>query len=200
MLVIWVFLDIDPQTSAASSFAAMLRPARLRVDLAAAGPIVLFGFLFVTVSSRLTGEIGSSSNPISGMTIATLLLTCLIFCARLDRGTPYRCWRLSIAAVVCIAASNGGTTSQDLKTGFLSAPRPSGSNGLSSLVPSRSSLVIVAVLMAMNASNTDYSTKDLPPLQAANRHGIPGSLGQTSVCPDEILRLASPPKAIREGA
>ena len=80
--------------------------------------IVVFGFLFVTVSSRLTGEIGSSSNPISGMTVATLLLTCLVFVLLGWVGTEYRLAALSIAGIVCVAASNGGTTSQDLKTGL----------------------------------------------------------------------------------
>ncbi len=92
--------------------------------LAGAGMILLFGFLFVTVSSRLTGEIGSSSNPISGMTIATLLLTCLIFYATGWIGPEYRVAALSIAAIVCIASSNGGTTSQDLKTGYLVGATP----------------------------------------------------------------------------
>src|SRR5262249_44675147 len=77
--------------------------------------IVLFGFLFVTVSSRITGVIGSSSNPISGMTIATLLLTCVIFVLLKWVGPEYQLTALSIAGVVCIASSNGGTTSQDLK-------------------------------------------------------------------------------------
>ena len=88
--------------------------------------ILLFGFLFVTVSSRLTGEIGSSSNPISGMTIATLLLTCLIFLRLGWTGHASMLTALTVAAVVCIASSNGGTTSQDLKTGFLvgATPRP----------------------------------------------------------------------------
>jgi uncharacterized oligopeptide transporter (OPT) family protein len=81
--------------------------------------ILLFGFLFVTVSSRLTGEVGSSSNPISGMTIATLLLTCLIFVLVGKRDVSAMLTSLSVAAVVCIASSNGGTTSQDLKTGYL---------------------------------------------------------------------------------
>ena len=81
--------------------------------------IVAFGFLFVTVSSRLTGEIGSSSNPISGMTVATLLLTCLIFLVIGWTGPTYYVTALSIGGIVCIASSNGGTTSQDLKTGFL---------------------------------------------------------------------------------
>src|SRR4030095_12192455 len=80
--------------------------------------VIVFGFLFVTVSSRLTGEIGSSSNPISGMTVATLLLTCLIFLIVGWSGPSYYVTALSIGGIVCIAASNGGTTSQDLKTGF----------------------------------------------------------------------------------
>ncbi|HEV8061468.1 MAG TPA: oligopeptide transporter, OPT family, partial [Gemmataceae bacterium] len=90
---------------------------QLHMNLVGAVLIVLFGFLFVTVSSRLTGEIGSSSNPISGMTVATLLLTCLIFLALGWDHPEDRLTALSVAAVVCIAASNGGTTSQDLKTG-----------------------------------------------------------------------------------
>src|ERR1041384_3953942 len=80
----------------------------LRFNLIGAILIVVFGFLFVTVSSRLTGEIGSSSNPISGMTVATLLLTCLIFLVIGWVGVDYRVTALSIAAIVCIAASNGG--------------------------------------------------------------------------------------------
>lgn len=86
--------------------------------------IVAFGFLFVTVSSRLTGEIGSSSNPISGMTVATLLLTCLVFLIVGWTGPHYYVTALSIGGIVCIAASNGGTTSQDLKTGFLVGATP----------------------------------------------------------------------------
>src|SRR4029450_13530340 len=80
--------------------------------------IVAFGFLFVTVSSRLTGEIGSSSNPISGMTVATLLLTCLVFLFVGWTTPKYFVTALSIGGIVCIASSNGGTTSQDLKTAF----------------------------------------------------------------------------------
>ena len=86
--------------------------------------IVLFGFFFVTVSSRITGEIGSSSNPISGMTVATLLITCLLFVAVGWTGVPYKEMALATAALVCVAASNGGTTSQDLKTGYLVGATP----------------------------------------------------------------------------
>jgi uncharacterized oligopeptide transporter (OPT) family protein len=101
----------------------MLAP-KLHMNILGALLIVVFGFLFVTVSSRLTGEIGSSSNPISGMTVATLLLTCLIFLAIGWTGPGYYVTALSVGAIVCIAASNGGTTSQDLKTGFLVGSTP----------------------------------------------------------------------------
>src|SRR3989441_2929958 len=96
----------------------------LRFNLIGAVLIVAFGFLFVTVSSRLTGEIGSSSNPISGMTVATLLLTCLIFLVIGWTGPSYYITALSIGGIVCIASSNGGKTSQDLKTGFLVGSTP----------------------------------------------------------------------------
>ena len=163
--VIWIFLNIDPQTSGESSFAAMFAVHRLGVNLAAAALIVLFGFLFVTVSSRLTGEIGSSSNPISGMTIATLLLTCTIFLMLGWTALPYRLLALSVAAIVCIAASNGGTTSQDLKTGFLVGATPKWQQWAIVIGSVSSSVVIGAVLMAMDRSSTVYSTKELPRLK-----------------------------------
>ncbi|HET7287276.1 MAG TPA: OPT/YSL family transporter, partial [Pyrinomonadaceae bacterium] len=96
----------------------------LRFNILGALLIIAFGFLFVTVSSRLTGEVGSSSNPISGMTVATLLLTCLVFLVISWTAPPYFVTALSIGGIVCIAASNGGTTSQDLKTGFLVGATP----------------------------------------------------------------------------
>ena len=91
----------------------------LKMNLLGAILIIILGFLFVTVSSRLTGEIGSSSNPISGMTVATLLFTSLAFLILgWTAPDPYFVTALSVGGIVCIAASNGGTTSQDLKTGF----------------------------------------------------------------------------------
>src|SRR5947207_15799436 len=91
----------------------------LRFNLIGAILIVAFGFLFVTVSSRLTGEIGSSSNPISAMTVATLFLTCLVFLIIGWTGPPNFVTGLSIGGFVCIEVSYGGTRWQDLKTGFL---------------------------------------------------------------------------------
>lgn len=86
--------------------------------------VVVFGFFFVTVSSRIVGIIGSSSNPISGMTIATLMGTCLIFVAIGWTGDIYQALALSVGGIVCIAAANAGATSQDLKTGYIVGATP----------------------------------------------------------------------------
>ncbi|HET8710340.1 MAG TPA: oligopeptide transporter, OPT family, partial [Spongiibacteraceae bacterium] len=98
--------------------------APLHMNVIGALLILLCGFLFVTVSSRLTGEIGQSSNPVSGMTIATLLLTCLVFLLLDWTAPPYYVTALSVGAIVCIACANGGATSQDLKTGYLVGSTP----------------------------------------------------------------------------
>lgn len=86
--------------------------------------IVVFGFFFVTVSSRIVGIIGTSSNPISGMTIATLMMTCIVFVVIGWKGDVYQAVALSVGAIVCVAAANAGATSQDLKTGFLVGATP----------------------------------------------------------------------------
>jgi putative OPT family oligopeptide transporter len=86
--------------------------------------IIVFGFIFVTVSSRIVGVIGSSSNPISGMTIATVMATCLIFVGLGWTGDVYQPMALCVGGMVCIAAANAGATSQDLKTGFLVGATP----------------------------------------------------------------------------
>jgi putative OPT family oligopeptide transporter len=128
----------------------------LHMNVVGAILIVLFGFLFVTVSSRLTGEIGSSSNPISGMTVATLLLTCLVFLALGWTGPAFYVTALSVGAIVCIAASNGGTTSQDLKTGFLIGATPR-SQQIAILVGAlASALVLGPILLRLNDAATVY--------------------------------------------
>ena len=86
--------------------------------------VVVFGFFFVTVASRIVGLIGTSSNPISGMTIATLMATCLIFIGFGWTGNAYQPMALCVGAIVCIAAANAGATSQDLKTGYLVGATP----------------------------------------------------------------------------
>jgi putative OPT family oligopeptide transporter len=128
----------------------------LQWNLVGALLIIVFGFLFVTVSSRLTGEIGSSSNPISGMTVATLLLTCLIFLAIGWTGPSYYVTALSIGAIVCIAASNGGTTSQDLKTGYLVGSTPRNQQVAILFGALASALVLGPILLSLNDAATIY--------------------------------------------
>jgi putative OPT family oligopeptide transporter len=137
--------------------AIMIAPQlNLQFNILGALLIVIFGFLFVTVSSRLTGEVGSSSNPISGMTVATLLLTCLAFLIIGWTAPPYFVTALSIGGIVCIAASNGGTTSQDLKTGFLVGATPKYQQIAILIGALASALVLGPILMQLNQSGTVY--------------------------------------------
>src|SRR3954466_8312813 len=110
-LLLAIFLALAPKMPMQGNFLAAIL-------------VVIFGFLFVTVSSRITGLIGTSSNPISGMTIATLILTCLLFVAIGWTGDMYGPIALCVGAVVCIAAANAGNTSQDLKTGYIVGATP----------------------------------------------------------------------------
>ncbi|HEY8550590.1 MAG TPA: oligopeptide transporter, OPT family [Vicinamibacterales bacterium] len=110
-LLLAIFLAVAPRMPTQGNFVASIL-------------IVIFGFFFVTVSSRIVGLIGSSSNPISGMTIATLILTCTIFVALGWTGDVYSPIALCVGAIVCIAAANAGATSQDLKTGYIVGATP----------------------------------------------------------------------------
>jgi putative OPT family oligopeptide transporter len=129
----------------------------LKMNILGAILIVIFGFLFVTVSSRLTGEIGSSSNPISGMTVATLLFTCLVFLVvGWTAPDPYFVTALSVGGIVCIAASNGGTTSQDLKTGFLVGGTPRRQQIAILIGALASALALGPILISLNETATVY--------------------------------------------
>lgn len=138
----------------------------LHINALSAILIILFGFFFVTVSSRITGEIGSSSNPISGMTVATLLITCLLFLAAGWTGVSYRAMALATAAIVCIAASNGGTISQDLKTGYLVGATPKLQQIAISIGVATSALVIGWTLFALNNAYTTIVPREYPEYQA----------------------------------
>ena len=163
---------------------ALISVARpLQMNVVGALLIVLLGFLFVTVSSRLTGEVGSSSNPISGMTIATLLLTCLAFLAKGWTGPEYYVTALSVGAIVCIASSNGGTTSQDLKTGFLVGGTPRAQQVAILIGATASALVLGPVLLTLNQASTVYvrasevagaPTVALPSPLVTEREGLRG--------------------------
>ncbi len=138
----------------------------LEINLASALLVVLFGFFFVTVSSRITGEIGSSSNPISGMTVATLLLTCALFVLAGWTGVSYKQMALTTAALVCVAASNGGTISQDLKTGYLVGATPRAQQISILIAVVASALVIGATLIILNQGHTTYRPVEYPQYRA----------------------------------
>ena len=135
---------------------AILAAPSLHMNILGAVMIVVFGFLFVTVSSRLTGEIGSSSNPISGMTVATLLLTCLVFLVVGWTGGTYYVTALSVGGIVCVAASNAGATSQDLKTGFLLGATPRLQQIAILIGAAVSALVLGPILLGLNQTATVY--------------------------------------------
>ena len=115
MAMMWALLRFKPIPGAQTGAFA---------NLIAAVFVMVFGFLFVTVASRISGLIGNSSNPISGMTIATLMATCAVFLVIHWTANAYAVLALTIGGVVCIAAAIAGATSQDLKTGYLVGATP----------------------------------------------------------------------------
>jgi len=149
---------------------AIMLARPLHMNLVGASLIVVLGFLFVTVSSRLTGEIGSSSNPISGMTVATLLLTCLVFLMLGWTGPSYYVTALSVGAIVCIASSNGGTTSQDLKTGFLVGATPRNQQIAIIIGALLSAVLLGPVLLQLNEAATVY----VPRISKERVEGVTG--------------------------
>jgi hypothetical protein len=137
---LWVLLSVD------------VNPGHIWGNAVASLLIVLYGFFFVTVSSRVVGMIGSSNNPISGDTITTLMGTCLLFVLVGWTGHAWAAVALSIGAVVCIAAANAGATSQDLKTGFLVGATPRAQQIGLIIGVTASVLVIGVTLRTMNSA------------------------------------------------
>ena len=115
VICMFLFLQFKPVPGAFVGWGA---------NLAASLLVVVFGFLFVTVSSRIVGLVGSSASPVSGMTIATLMATTAIFLVKGWTSPAFGALAITIGGVVCIAASNSGDTSQDLKTGYLIGATP----------------------------------------------------------------------------
>src|SRR5881397_347144 len=109
--------------SIALAVAISLLP-QIGVNLLGGILIIIFGFFFTTVSSRICGQVGSSANPISGMTIAALIAISFIFLLLGWTQIDDRVRAISLACVIAVAAANGGNTSQDLKTGFLVGATP----------------------------------------------------------------------------
>ena len=166
------------------------------MNLLSALLVIVFGFFFATVSSRITGEIGSSSNPISGMTIATILITSLIFLLLGMGGADSRVLALSVGAVVCIAASNAGTTSQDLKTGFLVGGTPAKMQWGLMVGATTSALLIAYTLSALNSSYTNLLPRNYPTYRATvNATDTQWTKGSLAGGPYYVHRLAEDQKA-----
>ncbi len=162
-LCIFVFLTFKPVPGAQTGLLA---------NLAASVLIVVFGFLFVTVSSRIVGLIGSSANPLSGMTIATLMATSAIFLVKGWTAPAFAALALTIGSVVCIAAANAGDTSQDLKTGFLIGATPWKQQLALMIGVCVSTVAIGATLNAMNRGLEEFRTADRPWNLAVPQQGV----------------------------
>jgi uncharacterized oligopeptide transporter (OPT) family protein len=155
---------------------AMVVLPQIHINVIGALLALFFAFLFVTVSSRITGQIGSSSNPVSGMTVATLLLTSLMFLAVGWVGIEYRVLALSIGGVVCVAASTAGATSQDLKTGFLVGATPARQQiGLLCGVTA-SALLVGGIIHFLNTAKQTIVVRTYPGVVAQNVEPQPMAL------------------------
>jgi OPT family oligopeptide transporter len=123
--------------------------------------IIVFGFFFVTVASRIVGLVGTSNSPISGMTIATLMGTCLIFTAVGWTGKLYEPMALVVGGIICIAAANAGGTSQDLKTGFLVGATPRYQQLALFIGALVSSLAIGIIIKVLDSPTPDLIAMDI---------------------------------------
>src|ERR1700756_962363 len=151
--MMWVLLTFHPIEGAAT---------RWYQNLFAAVFVVVFGFLFVTVAGRISGLLGNSSNPISGMSIATLMATCAIFFLAGWTAPNYAVLALMIGGVVCIAAAIAGATSQDLKTGYLVGATPFWQQMGLLVGVTVSTVAIGATLNLMNKGLTKYIPTTIP--------------------------------------
>jgi putative OPT family oligopeptide transporter len=131
-------------------------------NLAAALLVVVFGFLFVTVSSRIVGLIGSSANPMSGMAIATLMATCAIFLVEGWTAPAYGALAITIGGIVAIAAANAGDTSQDLKTGYIVGSTPRYQQLALMIGVVVSTVAIGFTLNLMNTGLQEFRTAEQP--------------------------------------
>jgi putative OPT family oligopeptide transporter len=147
LAMMWALLKFKPIPGAQTGAFA---------NLIAAVFVIVFGFLFVTVASRISGLIGNSSNPISGMTIATLMATCAMFLVAHWTANAYAVLALTIGGVVCIAAAIAGATSQDLKTGYLVGATPMYQQIALVIGVMVSSFAIGGTLILMNVGLAQY--------------------------------------------
>jgi len=138
--------------------------------------IILFGFFFVTVSSRIVGVIGSSNNPISGMTIATIMGTALVFIAIGWTGKTFEPMALVVGGIVCIAAANAGATSQDLKTGYIVGSTPRYQQ-----IALFIGAIVSSIIIGITVKILDHPTSELA------ARGIEHAIGEKFAAPQATL-------------
>jgi putative OPT family oligopeptide transporter len=153
VVMMWVMLTFDPIKGASTTWYQ---------NLLAGLFVVVFGFLFVTVASRISGLLGNSSNPVSGMSIATLMATCAIFLLAGWTAPNYAVLALVIGGVVCTAAAIAGATSQDLKTGYLVGSTPFRQQMGLLIGVTISTIAIGATLNLMNTGLQKYVPTRIP--------------------------------------
>lgn len=135
--------------------------------------IIIFGFFFVTVASRIVGLVGSSNSPISGMTIATLMGTCLIFTAVGWSGKLYEPLALVVGGMICIAAANAGATSQDLKTGYIVGATPRYQQLALFIGAIVSSVAIGLVVKVLDTPTADMAAQGITHAIGSERYSAP---------------------------
>jgi uncharacterized oligopeptide transporter (OPT) family protein len=163
VVMMWILLTFHPMQGAETSWYQ---------NLFAGVFVVVFGFLFVTVAGRISGLLGNSSNPISGMSIATLMATCAIFFVAGWTAPNYAVLALMIGGVTCIAAAIAGATSQDLKTGYLVGATPFWQQMGLLVGVTISTIAIGATLNLMNKGLERY----LPTQIAVNIQSLPAGV------------------------
>src|SRR3984885_10383255 len=161
--LMFVFLEFKPVPGAFVGWAA---------NLAASLLVVVFGFLFVTVSSRIVGLVGSSASPVSGMTIATLMATAAIFLGQGGTAPAFGALAITIGGVVCIAPSNSGDTSQDLKTGYIVGSTPRLQQIALMIGVVVSTIVIGFTLNLMNTGLQEFHVASQPWDVSASHPGV----------------------------
>ncbi len=163
MICMFLFLEFKPVPGAFVGWAA---------NLAASLLVVVFGFLFVTVSSRIVGLVGSSASPVSGMTIATLMATAAVFLMQGWTAPAFAALAITIGGVVCIAASNSGDTSQDLKTGYIVGSTPRLQQIALMIGVVVSTVVIGFTLNLMNTGLQEFHAASQPWSLSASHPGV----------------------------
>jgi putative OPT family oligopeptide transporter len=177
VVCMFIFLEFKPVPGAFVGWAA---------NLAASLLVVVFGFLFVTVSSRIVGLVGSSASPVSGMTIATLMATAAVFLMQGWTAPAFGALAITIGGVVCIAASNSGDTSQDLKTGYIVGSTPRLQQIALMIGVVVSTLVIGVTLNLMNVGLQEFHALSKPWDLAAAHAGVTSQPEEQSKLPAQV--------------